>query len=231
MNIDEIYGKTIALFKDIERTNLQGLLDCLGVREARFRRGEIIWLSGEKLHSIGIVLEGQVNAYRDDILGNRALMAAVTPPGLFGETIVCAGLDESPVTAEAGADSRVLFVGFEKAFHPCASSCTFHHALIRNMLGILAGKNITLSEKINHISKKTTRQKLASYLIGEATRQHNHTFTIPLDRQALADYLGVNRSALSRELSAICAAGALSCSRSQFTICDPERLENILLTE
>jgi CRP-like cAMP-binding protein len=231
MNVDEIYVKNIALFKGIGRHELKGLLDCLGTRVATFRRGEMIWLSGEKLRSIGVVLEGQVNAYRDDILGNRALMAAVTPPGLFGETIVCAELPESPVTAEAGADSRVLFVGFEKAFRPCASSCTFHHALIRNMLGILAGKNIALSEKISHISKKTTRQKLASYLIYEATRQRSRAFTVPLNRQALADYLGVNRSALSRELSAICAEGTISCSRSRFEILDPERLEEILLSE
>ena len=177
------------------------------------------------------VLEGQVNAYRDDILGNRALMAAVTPSGLFGESIVCAGLPESPITTEAAANSRVLFVGFEKAIGPCASGCAFHVALIRNMLRVLAGKNIALSQKINHISKKTTRQKLASYLISEATRQHSRTFSIPLDRQALADYLGVNRSALSRELSGICAEGALSCNRNRFEIRNSERLEEILKSE
>lgn len=231
MNIDEIYKKNIALFKDIERNDLKSLLDCLGAREANYRRGETIWLAGDRLSSIGVVLEGQVNAYRDDILGNRALMAAVTPPGLFGETIVCAGLPESPVTAEAAMDSWILLVGFEKAIHPCSFGCVFHVGLIRNMLGILAGKNIALSEKINHISKKTTRQKIASYIIGEATRQHSHSFSIPLDRQALADYLGVNRSALSRELSGICAGGALSCSRNRFEIRDPGKLEEILFSE
>jgi len=231
MNIDEIFSEKIGLFKGISRDELNGLLDCLGAREASYRRGETVWLAGDKLRSIGVVLEGQVNAYRDDILGNRTLMAAVTPPGLFGETIVCAGLPESPVTAEAAMDTRVLFVGFEKAIRPCSTACTYHNALIRNMLSILAGKNIVLSEKINHISKKTTRQKLASYLIGEATRQHSHTFFIPLDRQELADYLGVNRSALSRELSGICAEGALACSRSRFEILDPDKLEEILLAE
>ncbi len=231
MNIQEIFDKHIALFRGISPDELKGLLDCLGAYEASFRRGETVWLAGDKLRSIGVVLEGQVNAYRDDILGNRALMTAVTPPGLFGETIVCAGLPESPVTAEAATDSRVLFVGFDKAVRPCSLSCTFHNALIRNMLSILAGKNIALSEKISHISKKTTRQKLASYLISEATRQRSRVFSVPLDRQALADYLGVNRSALSRELSAVCAEGALSCSRSQFEILNPDRLEEILLTE
>jgi CRP-like cAMP-binding protein len=231
MDIDEIYAKQIALFQGVGRDELKKLLGCLGAREASYRRGETIWLAGERLHSVGVVLEGQVNAYRDDILGNRTLMAAVTPSGLFGETIVCAGLSESPVTAEAGADSRVLMVGFEKAIRPCKASCTFHNALIRNMLGVLAEKNIALGEKISHISKKTTRQKLVSYLTYEATRQRSRTFDIPLNRQALADYLCVNRSALSRELSAICAEGALSCNRSRFEILDPERLEEILLAE
>ena len=231
MNYTEIYDLKIALFSGISAENLMDLLGCLDAHIASYARGETVWLEGDKLRRFGVVLEGQVNVYRDDILGNRTLMTAVTPPELFGETIVCAGLPASPVTVEADADTRILFLSFERAIRPCSSSCTFHNTLIRNMLGILAYKNLTLSEKIDHISKKTTRQKLASYLIGEATRQHSRVFTVPLDRQALADYLGVNRSALSRELSGICTEGALSCNRNHFEIRDPQRLEEILLSE
>ena len=231
MNYSEIYDLNIALFSGISTENLRDLLGCLDARNTSYSRGETIWLEGDKLRRLGVVLEGQVNVYRDDILGNRTLMTTVAPSELFGETIVCAGLPASPVTAEAGVDTRVLFLSFEHAIRPCSSSCTFHNMLIRNMLGILAHKNLTLSEKIGHISKKTTRQKLASYLIGEATRQRSRAFNIPLDRQALADYLGVNRSALSRELSGICVEGALSCSRNRFEILNAEKLEEILLSE
>ncbi len=231
MNYTEIYNLKISLFSSINADNLKDLLGCLEAYTASYARGETVWLEGDTLRRFGVVLEGQVNVYRDDILGNRTLMTAVTPPELFGETIVCAGLSVSPVTAEADADTRVLFLSFERAIRPCSTSCSFHNVLIRNMLGILARKNLTLSEKIGHISKKTTRQKLASYLIGEATRQHSRAFTVPLDRQALADYLGVNRSALSRELSGICAEGALSCSRNHFEILSPEKLEGILFSE
>lgn len=231
MDYTEIYNLKIALFSSIEAENLKDLLGCLDAQTAFYSRGETVWLEGDKLRRFGVVLEGQVNVYRDDILGNRTLMTAVTPPELFGETIVCAGLPESPVTVEAGMDTRVLFLSFERAIRPCSLSCTFHNELMRNMLGILAHKNLTLSEKISHISKKTTRQKLASYLISEATRQRSRSFTVPLDRQALADYLGVNRSALSRELSGICTEGALACNRNYFEILSSEKLEGILFSE
>jgi len=231
MDYARIHDMGIALFSGISAENLKDLFGCLDARTASYARGDTVWLEGDPLRRFGVVLEGNVNVYRDDILGNRTLMTVVTPPELFGETIVCAGLPESPVTVESGADTRVLFLSFERAIRPCTASCTFHNALIRNMLGILARKNLTLSDKIGCISKKTTRQKLAAYLIGEATRQRSRAFSVPLDRQALADYLGVNRSALSRELSAICAQGALSCSRNRFEIRDPEMLEGILLSE
>ncbi len=231
MNTDELFEKSVGLFAGISREDLRNLLDCMDARTVAYTRGETLWVAGDRLHRFGVVLEGHVRVYREDILGNRTLMTAVTPPGLVGEVIACAGLPESPVTAEAGEEARVLLLSFDRIIRPCAKACAFHSQLIRNMLGIFAQKNIALSEKIGHLSRKTTRQKLASYLISEGTRQRSRVFTVPLDRQALADYLGVNRSALSRELSAICDTGAISCSRSRFELRDPRRLEEMLREE
>lgn len=231
MNYSNIYSKKIALFSGITRVDLEKMLNCLGANIHTFKKNAYILMAGEITHHVGIILDGQATIYKDDILGNRSIIGTLQPSDLFAEAFVCAGLRVSPVTVEASEDTTVMKVSFHKILRTCASSCTFHHMLIQNMLRIIANKNLVLNEKIDHISKKTTRQKLASYLMSQVTKQSSNTFTIDLDRQALSEYLCVNRSALSRELSKIKDDYILDFQKNRFTILDLEGLEEILLSE
>ena len=231
MHIPDIDPEKVSLFAGIAPNNFESMLDCLNARTANFHRGKYILMAGEETHDIGILLSGLATVYRDDILGNRSVIAVITPFALFAESFVCAGIYTSPVTVEASADSKVLSVAFDKLIRTCPAGCPHHNTLIKNMLHIIARKNLSLNAKIDHLSKKTSRQKLASYLIGQVSQSHSTSFAVSLDRQGLADYLCVNRSALSRELSRISRDGILSYHKNRFEIHDLKRLEGILHSE
>ncbi len=231
MDIASIHAKNIPLFNGISSDELETMLLCLDAKTAYYRKGSYILMAGEALRHVGIVLKGQATVYKTDLLGNRSVLTALTPPHLFAETFVCAGLETSPVTVEATADTQILLISFSRIMHTCTSCCSHHSEMIVNMLRIVAQKNIKLGEKLDHIARKTTRQKLASYLMDQATHKNSRRFNVDLDRQALADYLCVNRSALSRELSRMSEVGAVDFQRNSFFIKDPELLEEMLLQE
>jgi CRP-like cAMP-binding protein len=228
MNYSDIYAKNIPLFSGIAAKELANMLDCLHAVHAAYPSGDYILMAGEMTHHIGIMLSGRATVYKDDVLGNRSVITTLGPPDLFAETFVCAGLSQSPVTVEANSDCAVLKISINRILRPCTSSCAFHRTLIQNMLGIIARKNLVLSAKIDHISKKTTQQKLASYLLSEAASHGSKTFVIPLDRQALSEYLCVNRSALSREMSRLRSSGMLDYQKNRFAIKDKNKLEALL---
>ena len=231
MTISSIYSANIALFKGIGEAELDGMLQCLGAAQKSYKKGSYILMAGDALHHVGVLLSGQATVYKTDLLGSRTVLGALTPPQLFAETFVCAGVKTSPVSVEAASDAEVLLLGFERILHTCSSCCAHHSALIYNMLRIVAQKNMALSEKMDHMARKTTRQKIASYLIDQATRAGGRRFEIALDRQALADYLSVNRSALSRELSHMNEEGVVDYQRNSFYIRSLEDLEEMLLHE
>ncbi len=231
MNLPNIYAAHIALFDGIGETELSEMLQCLGAVERSYKKGSFILMAGDPLPHVGIVLSGQATVFKTDLIGSRTVLGALEPPQLFAETFVCAEVKTSPVTVEAVTDVAVLLLAFDRILHTCTSCCSHHSALIHNMLRIVAQKNLALNEKLDHMARKTTRQKLASYLIDQATRAGGRRFEIALDRQALADYLSVNRSALSRELSRMNEEGAVDYQRNSFYIRNPEQLEEMLLHE
>lgn len=188
-------------------------------------------MEGDALYNVGIILEGQAAVYKTDVFGNRVLFSSLYSPQLFAEALLCAGISESPVSVEAVSEVSALLIPFDKIVNSCTKCCGHHNLLIRNMLKIVAQKAISLTKKLDHMAHKTTRQKLASYLLTEASHNKSNRFSISFDRQALADYLDVNRSALSRELSRIGSEGIISYHRSSFLIRDKQRLEKILLSE
>ena len=185
MDYSDIYSKNIRLFSGIAAKDLAKMLDCLHAVYAAYRRDDYILMAGEMTHHVGIILSGRATVYKDDVIGNRSVLTTLRPPDLFAETFVCAGLLESPVTVQANSDCTVLKISLNRILRPCTSNCAFHSILIQNMLGIIATKNLILNEKIDHISKKTTQQKIASYLLNQAASHGKKTFDIPLDRQAL----------------------------------------------
>lgn len=208
--------ETIPLFQGIIPEDRDSLLQCLGAEEKSFIRQETILEEEMEVTKIGIVLKGKLQVIRDDVFGNRHILEQLDPGELFGAAFACAGVSKSPIAVTAAEESRILQVDINRILTTCPSSCPFHQKLIANMVKILAQKNVALSEKIGYLSKRTTKDKLLSYLSETSKRSGSTHFFIPFDRQELADYLCVERSAMSAELSKIRREGILDYRKNEF---------------
>lgn len=206
------------LFDRIGDESLKEMLGCLNAKERSYKKGDAVFAEGDKAKYLGIVLEGSVQLVRVDYYGNRSILANIEPPQLFGEAFACAGLKSLPVDAVAAADTRILLLDAQRIARPCGNSCPCHGQTILNLLHIVAKKNLVLHQKIEITSKRSTREKLMTYLLLQAKNAKSHTFTVPYDRQELADYLEVDRSGLSAEISKLRNEKVLECRRSTFTL-------------
>lgn len=212
------------LFEGTNEAELRAMLSCLGYTVRQYHKNDMIWNVGTDTQSFGIVTEGQAQVIREDWFGVRSIIAVVPPGRVFGEAFACAGVPRSPVAVRAGADSTVLFLSAEKLLTVCSNSCGFHGRLIRRLTRMLALKNIELNRKIEFMGRRTIKEKIEAYLLSEYGRQKNNPFLIVLNRAELADYLGVDRSAMSRELSRMKQAGVIDYWKNSFKILDFEKI-------
>jgi len=206
------------LFNGIRQADLEKLLNCIPNRRKIYKKGNYILMAGDKNSGMGILLSGRAIITKDDFWGHRSILSEIETTDLFAEAFSCAGENILPVSVVATEASEVLFLDYKQTVSFCSSACSFHAALIRNMLQIVARKNITLVEKMEHITKRTTRNKLLSYLSEQARVRGNNVFQIPFDRQELADYLAVDRSAMSSELSKMKEEGLLNFNKNKFEL-------------
>ena len=210
--------KTVDLFKDIDECDLQPLLSCLSAKASRYEKGQTVFSTGERIERFGIVLSGQVQIVQDDYYGNRSIFAKIDIGNLFAESFACSETKTLPVSVITTTESELLFIDCHRLAVPCAKACGFHSRLIQNMLSIVSTKNILLTQKIEFTSKRTTREKLLAYLSVEAKKAEGNCFCIPFNRQELADYLSVERSAMSAELSKLRDDGVLKFHKNQFEL-------------
>ena len=210
--------KTCPLFRDITDDDLDSMLTCLGAKTERFDKRYTIIAEGSPAKYIGIVLSGSVSVEQTDIYGNRSILSVAGPSHIFGEAFACADVDAIPVSVVANEDSLIMFINIERILVTCSNNCPFHNKLIRNLMHDLAQKALMFHRKIDVISRRTTREKLLSYLNYEARRQGSGSFDIPFDRQGLADYLEVDRSGLSLEISKLRKEGILESRKNHFTL-------------
>lgn len=210
-----------ALFHGLREAQIREMLPCLSARQSRFRRGQFLLRAGDRVAFAGILLSGEAEVLQEDFWGNRNLLAAVGPGDLFAEAFACAHA-VSPVSVLCKTDGSVLYLNVRAVFSPCEKACAQHKALSQNLIRVLAEKNMQLNEKAGFLSQRTTREKLLAYLSAQARRAGSARFRIPFDRQQLADFLSVNRSAMSAELSRMQREGLLCADRSSFTLRQPE---------
>lgn len=206
------------LFDGVTAEELGGMLQCLNARKGNYGKNQTIFLEGDPADYVGIVLSGEVWVVREDYLGGRSVLGSVGPGQLFGEAFACAGVEELPVSVVAATDCRVMLVSCKRVLTTCAGACGFHQLVIRNLLKVVAEKNLMLNRKMDITARKTTKEKLMAYLYDQARASRSPSFTIPYDRQALADYLGVERSAMSAELGKLRREGKIEYRKNQFTI-------------
>ena len=210
--------KHCGLFQDIEEENLIAMLGCLGAKIINVRKNEVIFAEGEPAKYIGIILSGAVQMVQDDFYGNRTIVTQMEEYGLFGESFACAGMDSLPVSFLSSKDCEVMLIDCSRITNTCCNACAFHKQIIFNLLQLVAKKNLDFHQKIEITSKRTTREKLMAYLLSVAKQANSNSFCIPYDRQGLADYLGVERSAMSAEISKLRREGIIACQKNQFTI-------------
>jgi CRP-like cAMP-binding protein len=210
------------LFYGIAADDIMRMLDCLRAHTRSYLKNETVLLAGEAIDGIGIVLSGRVQIWREEIPGERTIISQVERGGLFGEAFVCAGVARLPVTVASVSDSEIMRIDYRRILTLCPSACAFHAGLIRNMMMDLAQKNIAMNIKIRHLAKRTTREKLISYLSQQAQSAQSLRFDIPFNRQELAEYLCVDRSAMSAELGKMRGDGFLEFSKNHFVL-HPER--------
>lgn len=206
------------LFAGATPDEIASMLGCLGAYEKSYRAGERIHHMGEHIDAAGIVLSGQVRIESVDVWGNVSVIGTCPTGGMFGE--VYAAVPDEPLMVDVIAveDTRVLFVLAAKVLSTCSAMCPHHARTSQNMVRIIARKNLAFSRRILHVAPKTMRGKVLAYLSDEAERAGSRSFDIPFNRQQLADYLGVDRSALSAELSRMARDGLIVTHRSHFEL-------------
>lgn len=207
-----------ALFDGIRMEDLSAMMGCIGGRRVHFAKGQPIFREGDPALYVGMVLSGAVRLVREDYYGNRSIVAHLGPSELFGETYACAGISALPVSVVADEDSEVLLMDCRRITVTCSSACAFHSRIIYNLLRLVAVKNLVYDQKIQITSKRSTREKLMAYLLNQAKLQGSNSFLIPYDRQELADYLEVDRSGLSAEISKLRKERILESEKNRFTL-------------
>jgi CRP-like cAMP-binding protein len=206
------------LFHGVKPSDLHSMITCLDGRTVTIPKGSPVFTEGAPARFVGVVLSGTVQVVREDYYGNRSVLTILQAGELFAEAFSFAGLETMPVSVIAIKDSNVLLLDCKRVLTSSAHSCHFHNLLLKNLLQEMAQKNLALSQKIRYMSQKTTKEKIMAYLLDQAKQQGSSEFTIPFDRQALADYLGVERSAMSAEISKLRNAGQIDTKGAWFCL-------------
>lgn len=206
------------LFLGIGETDLPKLLECLGASCKTFPKNAAVFSAGDPAEYTGVLLRGSAQVVYEDAFGNRSILGALKAGGLFGEAFSFAGQERLPVSVFTQEESEILLFSTRSILQTCPAPCGFHRRLVENMVRILAQKNVTLNHKIRYLSMRSTREKLLAYLSDQAVAAGGRTFTIPFSRQELADFLCVERSAMSAQLSRLKQEGLLDYTRNRFRL-------------
>ena len=194
------------------------MLSCLAAVTRAYRKGETIFRAGEQISAAGLVLRGSVTVESDDFWGNRSILSRAVPGEIFGEAYAC--LTEQPllVSVVAAANCEVLFLDMARVLRVCSNACAHHGRIVQNLLALCAEKNLQLSQRMLHTAPKTIRARLLSCFHEMSQRAGSSHFSLPYDRQALADYLNVDRSAMCAELSKMKADGLIDYTKNTVTL-------------
>lgn len=206
------------LFRGMDAKEILSLIPCLRPSVRAFPRGEMICQAGQPQDEIGIVLEGEIQIIRENLDGSRLIIGQTGPGELFGEISAYAGQARWPGTVLTQTSGHVLFLHTGKLLEPCCQSCDFHRRLIRNMLAIVARKAMVMNRRLDYLRMGGMRQKLAAYLYEQYRQSGSKTFLLPVNREEMADYLGVSRPSMSRELGRMKNEEMIDFYKSSFTI-------------
>lgn len=210
--------KNSPFFTGMTEQEILSILKCVNAALVSRADGEYVLRAGESTSCTGLLLSGSVLVIQEDLWGHRNIIARLLPGDFFAEPYAATPGSVLGVSVVADGDCAYLLLNIARLLTVCPTVCEHHSRLIRNLVSVLARKVLLFNDKITHMSKRTTREKLLSYLSAESVRQGKLSFTIPYDRQQLADYLCVERAAMSAELSKLQREGLLRTCRSHFEL-------------
>lgn len=210
--------KNTQLFSGASDEDIEAMLGCLQARLCTYKKGEYVLHEGERIERLMMLVKGELHIQRDDYWGNRSIISMVGVGEMFGEAY--AAPESGPLMNDVLAveDSAVIFLDIGKLLTVCPNGCKFHAMAVKNLFFAISEKNRKLVRKLGYMSRRTTREKLIAYLSEEAKRQNSGAFSIPFNRQQLADFLSVDRSAMSNELCRLRDEGLIEFEKNRFRL-------------
>lgn len=206
------------LFRGIKEDEFEDMAKCLEIKVETYEKNEFILLEGETTNKVHIVLEGTVNIIKEDYWGNRTILTKIVPGQLFGETFAFIQNHKLEISAVSVNKTKIACIDAKNIVTHGETSCKYNRILEDNLVFVFANKNLMLTRKIEHLGKRNTREKLLSYLSANSKAAKSSTFTINLNRQELADFLSVDRSAMTTELTKLQNEGIITFDKNEFTI-------------
>lgn len=210
--------KRIQLFSGVGEEEIDSMLSCLNAKLCTYKKGEYVLRQGEHIDNILVLVEGNLHIQRDDYWGNRSIINMVSAGEMFGEAYIAPESGAIMNDVLAVEDSAVIVLDVKRIITACSSACRFHSIVVQNLFFAISEKNRKLVQKLGYMAKRTTREKLISYLSDEAKRHNSGTFSIPFNRQQLADFLSVDRSAMSNELCKMRDEGLIEFEKNRFSL-------------
>jgi len=211
-------AKEISLFADIAVEDIEKMYECLCTREREYKRDAFVFHAGDPVRFVYVILTGSMHIISEDFWGNRSIIETMHRDTLFGEAYVFSLAQSHLVSVVAAEDSVVIEIDPTNLFEICPRGCECHAQMIRNALFLVSKKIVRLTEKMGHIIHRTIREKILSYLSRCVQCEKSNAFSIPYSRQQLADYLCVDRSALSHELSKLQDQGLIRYRKNYFEL-------------
>lgn len=210
--------KNSNLFEGITQDEIRAMLFCLKPEIRKYEKDEFLLREGDIASSIGLILKGSALIIQEDMWGNRNIVSKAASSQTFATAYACAQSTDLNVSVVASENAQVMLFDVKRILTVCNSACSHHNKIIHNLIAELAKNNLTLSEKITHMNKRTTREKIMSYLSSQSNKSGSREFDIPFSRQQMADYLGVERSGLSLELGKMQREGLIKFNKNHFAI-------------
>lgn len=207
------------LFSNMVEDEIKNMLPCLSVSLKDYKKGETVLSIGQKIEEIGIVVNGSAHIVQEDYWGRKIIISELRNSDVFGEVFATLG-KKSEVNILTTKDSTIMFLNISKMITICSHTCNYHNKLVQNLLISIAEKNLKITQKITCMGKKSIREKLLTYLSSMSIKTGKNKFKIPFNRQDLADYLSVDRSALSNEISKLKKEGIINSEKNEFEIID-----------
>ena len=218
MNMNKEHLKKTAVFRGMTDEELDAALSALRASVKEYEKDQVILHAGTPTDIMGLVLEGSVRIESNDMWGNRSIFSHVEKGQVFAETYALVPDEALLVDAVANQDCRILMLRIGFLSEEKQDTALWRLKLMSNMLSVSVRKNLVLSGRSFHTSPKTIRGRVMAYLSSMSLQKESDEFDIPFDRQQLADYLNVDRTALSKELGRMRKEGLIDARKNHFRL-------------